>query len=195
MISIKSDIKPIAKWLTAVQKKQIPFAASQAINSTLFDARPAMQKQMEQQLDRPTPFTIRGIRVEKATKRSMRGKIYITPVVWEYLQWQVKGGAKRGGNVVPLASKKLNKYGNIAGKRKGLLKGKAQRFGKVKGKTAVYQDKGRKGAKVSKLLIVIEPVVQYKKRYTFRKGVGIVVKQKFPGHFNRAMAMALRTMR
>ena len=60
-VSVKSNVKEITKWTTNAQKKQIPFATSVAINNTLFDLKKEMSKQMDKKLDRPTPFTNRGI--------------------------------------------------------------------------------------------------------------------------------------
>ena len=37
MFNVKGDLKPLIKHMSKVQKKQIPFAAANAINTTLFD--------------------------------------------------------------------------------------------------------------------------------------------------------------
>ena len=195
MISVKTDIKGITKKLNVIQKKQIPFATAKALTATAFNARKAVQKQMPAELDRPTPFTIRGVRVEKATKRSLRSAVFITPEVYDYLKWQITGGTKHGNSAVPTGAKKLNKYGNIPGKRKGLIKSKAQRFGKLRDTTAVWETKGGKRNRQTRLLIVIEKKVTYKKRFKFREGVFKVVNKDFAGLFDKAMRDALRTAR
>ena len=43
--------------------KQIPYAASRALNATGQAVADAMPAEMEKALDRPTPFTKRGVRV------------------------------------------------------------------------------------------------------------------------------------
>ena len=72
-VSVKSNIKEITKWTTNAQKKQIPFATQNAINTTLFQLRKEMGKQLDKKLDRPTPFTKRGFFVNKAKKTLLVG--------------------------------------------------------------------------------------------------------------------------
>ena len=50
MFNVKGDIKPIIKHLNKTQKKQIPFAAAQAINNTLFDIMKAEKAQMPKKI-------------------------------------------------------------------------------------------------------------------------------------------------
>ena len=59
-IKIKDNIKQFSKGLTKFEKKQIPFATAQGINSTLFGLKKEMSKQAEKKLDRPTPATKKG---------------------------------------------------------------------------------------------------------------------------------------
>ena len=65
-ININTNIKEVTKGMSSIQKKQIPFAAANAINTTLFELRKEMAKQTIKKLDRPTPFTQRGFLVDKA---------------------------------------------------------------------------------------------------------------------------------
>ena len=71
MFNVKGDMKPIIKHLNKTQKKQIPFAAAQAINTTLFEVMRAEKAQMPKKLDRPMPKTIKAIRVRKAKKTEL----------------------------------------------------------------------------------------------------------------------------
>ena len=59
-INIKTNNKEFAKKMTNLQKKQIPFASSQAINETLVGLKKEMFKQTEKKLDRPTRTTQNG---------------------------------------------------------------------------------------------------------------------------------------
>jgi len=68
MFNVKGDMKPIIKHLDKTQKKQIPFAAAQAINNTLFDIMKAEKAQLPKKLDRPTPFTMKAFKINKAKK-------------------------------------------------------------------------------------------------------------------------------
>ena len=57
MFNIKGDLKPLIRSLNNIQKKQIPFAVSRAINDTLFDIQKAQKVQMPKKLDNPTPVS------------------------------------------------------------------------------------------------------------------------------------------
>ena len=93
-VSVKSNIKEITKWTTNAQKKQIPFATQNAINTTLFQLRKEMGKQLDKKLDRPTPFTKRVFFVNKAKKTLLVGFLIMKDVVADYMQYQVDGGIR-----------------------------------------------------------------------------------------------------
>ena len=69
-INVKADVKALTKGLDKIQHKQIPFATSKALNTLAFDVRKTLQDVLPEYLDRPTPYTIRGVQVEKSTKRN-----------------------------------------------------------------------------------------------------------------------------
>ena len=74
-ISVKSDVKQLTKSLTRIQRKQIPFATSKALNNVAFDVRRSLQDGLETHLDRPTPYTKRGVQVEKSTKKKLIAEV------------------------------------------------------------------------------------------------------------------------
>ena len=64
-------------------------------------------------LDRPNPFTQRGIGVNKSSKRRLIASVFIKDIQWKYLKWQVEGGirhARQKLNPTPTTNKKLNKF-------------------------------------------------------------------------------------
>ena len=141
-VSVKSNIKEITKFTTNVQKKQIPFATSVAINNTLFDLKTEMAKQMDKKLDRPTPFTKRGFFINKAKKNLLIGVLLMKDIVANYMQYQIEGGTRTTGKQIPVPYKpnaRLNKFGNIIGKRTGLIKKSTQFIGNVSGTEGVYE--------------------------------------------------------
>lgn len=195
-ISIKHDLKQAAQKLSRIQKQQIPFAASQAINDTALDAQKAAKVQAEKKLDRPTRSTINAIRVKRATKRRLVGEVFILPWAWAYLKYQVDGGtrnARGAGTAVPVNAR-LNKYGNIPSRKKGLIKNRRQFIATVQGITGVWERFGR-GGKQIKLIAAFEKQVTYTRRYAFDKIVQGVVKNKFKKHFEARLKMALLTAR
>ncbi len=165
-VSVKSNIKEITKFTTNVQKKQIPFATSVAINNTLFDLKKEMAKQMDKKLDRPTPFTKRGFFINKAKKNLLIGVLLMKDIVANYMQYQIEGGTRSTGKQIPVPYKpnaRLNKFGNIIGKRTGLIKKSTQFIGNVNGTEGVYE-RTKQGLK---LIIGFERSVNYRPRFPF----------------------------
>ena len=124
--------------LTDVERNQLPFAMASMLNSTAFGARKAVQGQMRGDFDRPTRYALRGVVVEKATKRDLRAKVVIhgdkaprggLPAAY-FLGPQVQGGLRshkafelqliargmmqRDEVAVPAQRQKLNRYGNVS---------------------------------------------------------------------------------
>ena len=145
-VSVKSDIKKLTNTLSTIQRKQIPFATSKALNATAFDARKSVQTALDLQLDKPTPYTKRGVQVEKSTKKNLvaqvgfrsrkfgKGQGSITQA--EYMQRQIAGGTRLPkGQAIPVPvpkNMKPNKFGNIPrGKIDRLLADKDKYFSGV----------------------------------------------------------------
>mgnify|MGYP003139418440 CR=1 FL=1 len=194
-VSVKSNVKEITKWTTNAQKKQIPFATQNAINTTLFQLRKEMGKQLDKKLDRPTPFTKRGFFVNKAKKSLLVGILIMKDVVANYMQFQVDGGIRADSKFIPIPfvpNARLNKFGNIIGKRTGLIKKQTQFMGTVKGTTGVWERTNR-NQKV-KLIIGFEKSATYKPRFPFyiiaQKFSANVFDKNFTKSFNRALKSA-----
>tara|TARA_R100001015_G_C4571613_1_gene129585 strand:+ start:318 stop:905 length:588 start_codon:yes stop_codon:yes gene_type:complete len=192
-INVKNNIKEITKFTTTVQKKQIPFATSVAINNTLFDLKKEMAKQMDKKLDRPTPFTKRGFFINKAKKNLLVGVLLMKDIVANYMQYQIEGGTRTTGKQIPVPYKpnaRLNKFGNIIGKRTGLIKKNTQFIGNVSGTEGVYE-RTKDGLK---LIIGFERSVNYRPRFPFyiiaEKFSNAVFDKKFVKAFNRALRSA-----
>jgi len=192
-INVKSNIKEITKFTTNVQKKQIPFATSVAINNTLFDLKKEMAKQMDKKLDRPTPFTKRGFFINKAKKNLLVGVLLMKDIVANYMQYQIEGGTRTTGKRIPVPYKpnaRLNKFGNIIGKKTGLIKKNTQFIADLGGTEGVYE-RTKQGVK---LIIGFERSVNYRPRFPFytiaEKFSNAVFDKKFAKAFDRALRSA-----
>jgi len=206
-MSIKADMKPITKKLTKIHKKQIPFAATNAINTTLFQIMKAEKAQMPKKLDRPTKFTTKAFKVDKAKKTTLSGNIHITPIRAKYLKYQIEGGVRSGRTGVPYTKNiKLNKYGNIPMRRKGLIKNKNQFYGTIKGIEGVWErghhskkgkftTQGKSRSTSVRLLVAMESGVNYKKRFPFYEIGKGVVRSQFQKNFKRSIKRAIATAR
>lgn len=191
MFNVKGDMKPITKHLKKVQKKQIPFASAQAINETLKQVVKAEQAQMHKKLDKPTPFTVKAFKIRYAKKHALYGEVVIKPAQWKYLKYQIDGGTRTGKIGVPTKQAKLNKYGNIPGRRKGLVKGKKQYMTS----TGVWERSGGKSNPKSTLVVSFKSSVTYNKRFPFYKIADGVARSQFQKNFQRSIKRAIATAR
>ena len=195
-IKVKDNSKQLAKKLTDVQKKQIPYATAQAINNTLFGLRKEMAKQTVKKLDRPVPFTQRGFLVTKAKKTNLVGVLNIRPEVANYLQWVIDGGVRKPSSKkvpVPITkNKRLNKYGNIAGKRSGLVKGSKEFIATIGGATGVWKE-NRKGQPPTLLIKFHDSVKYSKKPFDFDKIGRGYINGTYDRQLRKALTKALRT--
>jgi len=207
MLNIKGDLKPITKHLNKVQKKQIPFATANAINSVLFGIQKAEKAQMPKKLDNPTPYTMKAFKVNKAKKTQLVGEIFVMPQKYKYLKYAIEGGTRTGNVSVPYTKTgniKLNKYGNIKGKKGGLVKNQNQFIGKIKGISGVWErghyskkgnfsTKGKSKSTAVRLLVAFEPTVNYKKRFPFYEIAEGYAKKNLQKELAKAFARAKAT--
>tara|TARA_R110002012_G_scaffold289358_1_gene482400 strand:- start:64 stop:639 length:576 start_codon:yes stop_codon:yes gene_type:complete len=191
MFNVKGDMKPIIKHLNKTQKKQIPFAAAQAINNTLFDIMKAEKAQMPKKLDRPTPYTLKAFRINKAKKSKLVGDIHVTKERYKYLKYAIEGGKRTGNIGVPTRHAKLNKYGNIPQRQKGLIKNKNQFIRTINGVSGVYE----KSSTGLKLIVAFNKTVNYKKKFPFYKIAKRVARKKFQRNFQKSLKRAIDTAR
>ena len=207
MFNVKGDLKPLIKHMSKVQKKQIPFAAANAINATLFDVMKAEKAQLPKKLDRPTPYTMKAFKINKAKKSMLVGDIHVMPERYKYLKYAIEGGTRTGNIGVPTKHAKLNKFGNIPMRKKGLIKNKNQFIAKLNNISGVWErghyskkggsftTKGKSASTVLRLVVAFENSVTYKKRFPFFKIAEAVARKKFQRNFKKSLARAMASAR
>ena len=139
-IDLKADTKKLTKHLSYVQRQQIPFATSKALNDVAFDARLTVQNALPIRLDRPTKGLIKSVIVEKSKKKHLIAIVGFAGKGFGKTKWRespaeimirhIKGGMRRPKSSsqlrIPSDTKgggiKLNKFGNIAGKKAKIQK-------------------------------------------------------------------------
>ena len=221
-IDIRSDVKQLTKSLNRIQRKQIPFATSKALNATAFDVRKTLQDALDIHLDAPTAYTKRGVQVEKSTKKNLvakvgfrsksfgKGKGSVTQA--EYMKRQISGGLRLPkGQAIPVPvpkNMKPNKFGNIPrGKIDRLLADKDRYFsGEPKGRkgaSGIWQrmpanskraKSKNKGGRI-RMVIAWEPKAQYSPRFPFRQVVAKTVRTNFKLRFETSIKQALGSAR
>ena len=132
-LNIKSELPKLIRW-TDTMTKQLPFAISQALNSTGFDIRTALNDATRQYFDRPAPFTQRAFIVQKGSKRDLQVTVLANKRQNLYLRTQISGGPRKqkgfekkflsniigtqsipsNTQLVPTSLIKLNAQGNVS---------------------------------------------------------------------------------
>jgi hypothetical protein len=199
-VKIVVDTSQLEKSIDHVVNKQMPFALAKTLTDTVKDAQRALEAQLPKKLDRPTRFSLKAFGVSRATKKNLEAVIFIKDIQAEYLKYAVEGGERQpAGKAHALPAKiRLNKHGNIAGRRGGKkfekLLAKPNTFkATIKGVHGVWQ-RNKKGTKV-KLLIAFRPTASYEKKFPFYRIVEGVVKSRLQRNFQRAYSSALATAR
>jgi len=198
-ITVKADTKRLSANLKRIHRRQIPYATSVALNKTAKRLVTAEQKQMRAKLDRPTPQTIKAVRIfQYAKKTALTARVGFLSWANDYMQYQVHGGTrpiKKKYNSVPSVHRKLNAYGNIPGKKTGIIKAKDFKA-TIGGKTAIWKRTGRKGNKKLVPQVWLDTKApQYKKRFPFYRIAEGVVKNVYHREFTKSLRHAVRTAR
>lgn len=198
LISVKSDVDKAVRLL-GVMGKQIPFAASLAMNDTITQVQKVEKAAAKRELDNPRPNTIKGIRISRSNKRNLRAAVFVIPAVDSFLRYQVQGGTRspRGRAEAVPVSIKLNRYGNISGRRGGklakLLKRPDTFSGVVKGVAGIWQRGNGRNKATLKLLVAYEERVIYKPRYRFYYHAERTVDRVWSRNFIRSIKKSLVT--
>lgn len=188
--SVAKQVKRINRKLSKLEKKQIPFATSQALNDSAFEARKDLQIEVARQLDRPTPFTVKAFQVERSTKRRLKALVFVEGKR-AYLE-NVIFGLNRTGNIGVPVNKRLNKYGNIPGKKTGYIKKGNQFIATIRGVRGVWQREKGRGLT---LLVRFHDSVKHKERFGFENVVFRTVKRSFFPFYQRRLSRAVATMK
>ena len=221
-ISVKIDGLEAVKAKLSGMGKQIPFAASKALNATAQKVADAMPAELERALDRPTPFTKRGVRILRyASKAKLETTVGFMADQAKYMALQIEGGTRQPGKAglkIPAAIK-LNEFGNIprgiiaqlvavARKEQGMKKATSRKI-KVSAKLDLFygdpKDQAGKnwprgiykianGALIP-LILFPQVAARYRARFDYPAKAKAIVDREWPRQFDTALADAIRTAR
>lgn len=213
-INVSANINEVSRYLTDVQKRQIPFATVGALNDVAFKAGPK-GKVLATEADKTfaggaTRFTQRGFKVVKATKKTLTAIVFVDKQQSEYLKFQIKGGTrfpKHQALMISTDKTRLNRYGNITpATYKQLINNKTKYFkGVPKGYSGqqyegIWERYGRSGRypggrKIRMVARYIDKA-QYRPLFPFADTVEGVVFGKTGGitdRFRKRLEYAIRT--
>lgn len=134
-IEVRADIDRFIRELDDVHQRQLPFAGIVAATRSAKEAETGLKAEMGRVFDRPTRFTLGGLRVDPATKADPVANVFFrdfaakgTPA-GKYLLPQVAGGERRakrfenamrnagqlgpGEFLVPARGYPLDQHGNL----------------------------------------------------------------------------------
>lgn len=203
-INVSADLADIKRNLSIMQRDQVPFAASMALNETATDVARAITAQMDQYLDNPTPFTKsayvsnRGkFKGKFANKRTLVAILIPGKVQAEYLRYQIAGGLrvpKQKAILVPTRIAPKNQYGNITrANRKALVSGKRRFFsaGIRENRTpGVYESVNSETARPMAFYV---DSAKYKPIFPIDKISSGVVRTRFPKRLQESIKKAMAT--
>ena len=120
-IDVRLDITNAVRRLDAASRKQVPFAAAQAINTLAFDVMRAERSAISGMFRNPRPFTQRGTVVQqKARKGRPEALVGLRPEVAAYLAPFEFGGLHhipgKGMALLNPVNIRLDRGGQIRGK-------------------------------------------------------------------------------
>ena len=83
-ISVKSDVDIALKNMRSLQRKQVPFAAVLGLTNAAKKVMKVDQRMIVRQWDRPTPFSVKGVRWLGANKADFKlgrlhSRVYLVP--------------------------------------------------------------------------------------------------------------------
>lgn len=198
-VNIETNIERVAKQLNIIEKKQIPFATSVAINETIGTKsnkglRALMTREMKSKLDRPRSTSTRAFYFKRSSKKNLSATLGFYDWAAQFMKYLVHGGMRVTGKGIPVPyiHAKLDSFGNIKDKKQGLIRKDTQFFGKIGRATGVFE-KVKDGS--PKLIVGLSKSVNYEKMFPFYEIAGRYIGFTFPKKFNESLKKALKTAR
>ena len=111
MIKATINTKGVERMMRTATK-QVRYAAALALSEAAEDYQKVATVLMKQTIDRPIPFTQRGLKHTRATASKLQASVYMLPKQAAYMVYQVEGGSTSGDKPYPFKTA-ANVYGNL----------------------------------------------------------------------------------
>ena len=206
MVNVRTNIKEVTKDLNEVQKKQIPFATSRAINETgklvlkglAIEANKTFEGGATKQVLNAFKPRNKGdsANINYSNKKTLRTIVFLPKWAAKFLRYQIDGGIRRTkgkGPGVPPRNADLNQYGNIPGRRKGLIKRQNQMIATINGVEGVWEKNKRSGE--LKLLIAFVKAPRYTKKFKYYSKANKIISAHIEKRMRLSLADALKNAR
>jgi hypothetical protein len=140
-VSIHNNIKSFNKDLQKFKRVDIPNITRIALNDTAKRIQELERMSMKKSFNKPRPQTLKSIYVIFAKKNKLKATITFRDWAQDFINRNIVGGVRPVKNTaVPTPNAKLNQYGNIPGRKSGVIKGK-QFKATIKGTYGVFEPK------------------------------------------------------
>lgn len=194
-ITVRSDLKKVEKNLKK-HKRQIPYAASLALNDTAFGLQDELNASTVRYMDRPIPFTKKSMRVGRANKRNLMARVWVDGKRWKYLEKIVFGS---GGQPRPVpVQARLNGYGNLSRNYVNVRKNNRKYFSgppKQGGQAGLYERQGRGGRGGLKMHVAYERSTRHGRSWPYFMVAQGYVRRNFVKFMGKRMRYAIATAR
>ena len=206
MLHIGDNLRDFERQLSDALQEQLPFAAALALNDTGADVAEALDREMGDAFDRPTPFTRRGPAIlRRASKRSLTVVPGIRRIQSEYLRLQAEGGTRSPTGralLVPVGAR-LNRYGNMPRNYVRTLLSSGRAFVASSGdprtrhlRPGIYRRRAGAGSRgAPELLVAFEDSARYLARFDHDGIARRTALRVFEGHLSRRLQAAWATRR
>lgn len=187
-VKIETNIKPVMKNFRKFQNVDIPNITRIAINETATRVKELEQQGMHKHLDRPRKQTINSLYVIFARRNKLEAVIRFRDWAQDFMRLQIKGGIRKVNNTaVPTSNARLNVYGNIPGRKAGVVKGKQFRA-TIDGIYGVWE-RNKNGLKI---IHRFETNPKYEKRFPFYRIAGKAIRYTWPAKFKKVSNYYIR---
>jgi len=209
-LDLTSNFKEFSKYTRNFQRKHLPSIFRNTLTGIAFEAQRELKRNLPRQVHMPTPYTTKGVQVEKAEKHDLKSKVGFVSKSFgkppmgagtlpaEYMSLLNTGGIRiPKKSVIPVPvdkNYKTNKFGNI--KRgditKFLANDKKYFSGIPKGikspnASGIWKRMGRKGRQNIAMVIAWEESTKYHPTYEFgqqiKRHTRKILKKEFAKHF------------
>jgi len=187
-VKIETNIKPVMKQFVKFQKVDIPNITRIAINETAVRVKELEQAGMKKHLHNPRKQTINALFVQFARRNKLEATITYRDWAQSFMKLQIFGGIRKVTNTaVPTVNARLNQYGNIPGRKAGVVKGKQFRA-TIDGIYGVWQ-RNKNGLKI---IHRFETNPKYESRFPFHR-IGLkAIRHTWPRKFKKVSSYYLR---
>lgn len=210
-MNVTFDARQVKRFLSDLEKKQIPFATAQTLTRLAEAVKQEMPAELERALERPKPFTTRNsMYVQRASKSKLVATVGFKDRQAAYLDALLRGGQRKlkgneqrflGRPIVPGPDVRRDRFGNVPRQTLvSILKAAQAKRVMPDGRFVFVTENGvfarkPRAKQIQALLLFADKRPTYSKQIDLAKFGRKVVQRRAQAEFNRALAEALRTAR